>query len=86
MFDNSIGAFTGILHPLWNWGAPRPPIGLRPLLRMRCSGIAEDQHEEREESVAKNEEPAETNRGVTALMALLAHFFLENRFGWAGRQ
>jgi hypothetical protein len=53
---------------------------------MRCSGIAEDQHEEREESVAKNEEPAETNRGVIALMALLAHFFLENRFGWAGRQ
>jgi hypothetical protein len=39
---------------------------------MRCSGIAEDQQEEKEESAAKNEEPAETNRGV---MALLAHFF-----------
>jgi hypothetical protein len=23
MFDNSIGGFSGILHPLWNWGAGR---------------------------------------------------------------
>jgi hypothetical protein len=59
MFDNSIGAFSGILSIRSGTGAPRPPIGLRPLLRMRCSGIAEDQQEEREESVAKNEEPAE---------------------------
>jgi hypothetical protein len=48
---------------------------------MRCSGIAEDQQEEKEESTAKNEEPAETNRGVIALIALLAHFFLKTASG-----
>jgi hypothetical protein len=32
MFDNSMGGFSGILHPLWNWGAeaanrpPPPPL------------------------------------------------------------
>jgi len=47
MFDNLIGTFCGILHPLWNWGTEavnRP----RPLLCMRYSGIAEDQQEEKD--------------------------------------
>jgi hypothetical protein len=39
MFDNSIGAFSGILHPLWNWEL-RPSTGLCPLLCMSYSGIA----------------------------------------------
>ena len=40
MFDNLIGAFSGILHPLWNWGAEAVNRPL-PLLCMSYSGIVE---------------------------------------------
>jgi hypothetical protein len=58
MFDNSIGAFSGILHPLWNWGAEaanRPPPPPPHEVQRHRRGPTE----EREESAAENEDPAE---------------------------
>jgi hypothetical protein len=40
MFDNSIGGFSGILHPLWNWGAdplPFPPSKRQPEPQLYCT-------------------------------------------------